>query len=303
MRAHLIYSLSIFLLTIGTVVADDEEFSRQELFTAVRLSTPGESLTSLPAKFSFPEHARESSVFGIDVSHHNVDGCNCKLDWADIASHKVQFVYVKATQGTSYADPTFVGTATAAREDGKLAVGAYHFLTTEDAGKQAANFLKQTGKAGTLALLPSLDLEWDLGPMTANCPGDAVITIKNGQKVIQRCDKWSTLSSADILAKAGAWIKAIAEATGSPVSLYTNAAWWNARVGTKVLPSALGAAVVWIADYSKNGLATEVPRTPGKAPWAAWQFTDSAKVYSGKKQLSLDASIMAGPLSALMAAH
>lgn len=289
MYVRLILTLLVFILSSAIVRADDdEEFSRQELFTAVRLSTPGQTLTSLPAKFAFPEHARANSVFGVDVSHHNVDGCNCTFDWADIASHKVQFVYVKATQGTSYADPTFVKSVAGARDDGKLAVGAYHFLTTEDADAQAANFIKQIGKAGEMQLLPSLDLEWDLGPMTNACPSDAIISIS---ATVKRCDKWSTLKSADIIAKVEAWAAAVTKATGRPVSLYTNAAWWNARIG-KSVPADLGIQVIWIADYSKTGLATEVPRTPGKAVWTAWQFTDRAKVYSQKTQLSLDASIL-----------
>jgi lysozyme len=290
--------LTLFVLLFGTAlaVADDEEFSRQELFEAVRLSTPGQTLTSLPAKFDFPDHARAGSTFGIDVSHHNFDGCKCTFDWADVASHKVQFVYVKASQGTSYADPTFVRSVTGARDDGKLAVGAYHFLTIDDPDQQAANFLKQVKAAGTLDLLPSLDLEWNLGPMTAKCPSDAVVTIPGKSKL---CDKWSTLKSSEIMDRIKTWVAAVSKATGRPVSLYTNAAWWTARVGKDVSPSSLGMPVIWVADYSKSGLATEVPRSPGREAWTAWQFTDAAKVHSGKTVYSVDASIMAGDLAKL----
>lgn len=304
MLARLVYSASIILLSLGGAIGqEDEEFSRQELFSAVRLTTPGETLTSLPAKFAFPEHARDTSTFGIDVSHHNIDGCRCTIDWAEIAGHKVQFVYIKATQGIGYRDPTFVDTAIAARDQGKLAVGAYHFLTVDDPQTQVDNFVAQTAKAGELALMPSLDLEWDLGPMRDNCPSDAVITIKRGQQIIKRCDKWSTLSSSAIRQKASDWINAVTAATGRPVSLYTNAAWWNARVGKAVSPSEIGASVIWIADYSKKGLATEVPRTPADSTWAAWQFTDSAKIHSGDALLSLDASIMSGNINYLLGAQ
>jgi lysozyme len=289
--------LALLVLLFGTgLAAADEEFSRQELFEAVRLSTPGQTLTSLPAKFEFPDHARAGSTFGIDVSHHNFDGCKCTFDWADVASHKVQFVYVKATQGTRYADPTFVRSVTGARDDGKLAVGAYHFLTTDDAGAQAANFVKQMQAAGDLDLLPSLDLEWDLGPMTSACPSDAVVTMSATKKL---CDRWSTLKSSEIMDKVKAFVAAVTKATGRPVSLYTNAAWWSARVGSKVAPSSLGLPVIWVADYSKSGLATEVPKTPGREAWTAWQFTAAAKVHSGKTVYSVDASIMSGDLAKL----
>jgi lysozyme len=289
--------LALLVLLFGTgLAAADEEFSRQELFEAVRLSTPGQTLTSLPAKFEFPDHARAGSTFGIDVSHHNFDGCKCTFDWADVASHKVQFVYVKATQGTRYADPTFVRSVTGARDDGKLAVGAYHFLTTDDAGAQAANFVKQMQAAGDLDLLPSLDLEWDLGPMTSACPSDAVVTMSATKKL---CDRWSTLKSSEIMDKVKVFVAAVTKATGRPVSLYTNAAWWSARVGSKVAPSSLGLPVIWVADYSKSGLATEVPKTPGREAWTAWQFTAAAKVHSGKTVYSVDASIMSGDLAKL----
>jgi GH25 family lysozyme M1 (1,4-beta-N-acetylmuramidase) len=206
----------------------------------------------------------------------------------------VQFVYVKATQGTRYADPTFVRSVTGARDDGKLAVGAYHFLTTDDAGAQAANFVKQMQAAGDLDLLPSLDLEWDLGPMTSACPSDAVVTMSATKKL---CDRWSTLKSSEIMDKVKAFVAAVTKATGRPVSLYTNAAWWSARVGSKVAPSSLGLPVIWVADYSKSGLATEVPKTPGREAWTAWQFTAAAKVHSGKTVYSVDASIMSGDLA------
>ena len=116
MYIRLFISLLVLLLGAGLAFAQDEDFDRQELFEAVRLATPGETLTSLPAKFEFPDHARAGSIFGIDVSHHNFDGCKCTFDWADVASHKVQFVYVKATQGTSYADPTFARSVAGARD-------------------------------------------------------------------------------------------------------------------------------------------------------------------------------------------
>src|SRR3569623_1526924 len=136
MYIRLILTLLVLLFGTGLAFAQDEDFDRQELFEAVRLTTPGETLTSLPAKFEFPDHARAGSIFGIDVSHHNFDGCKCTFDWADIASHKVQFVYVKATQGTSYAAPPFARSVAGARDEGKLAVGAYHFLSTADGGEQ-----------------------------------------------------------------------------------------------------------------------------------------------------------------------
>lgn len=75
-------------------------------------------------------------VRGIDLSAHNG-----VPDFDSIAASGVDFVYLKASEGLSYRDPSFMRNYVAARRAG-LRVGAYHFFRFESDGtRQAANFL------------------------------------------------------------------------------------------------------------------------------------------------------------------
>ncbi len=63
---------------------------------------------------------------GIDVSHHQRN-----IDWNKVATYtNIQFVYIKATEGTTFKDPKYVYNTNEARRNG-LKVGSYHFLVTK----------------------------------------------------------------------------------------------------------------------------------------------------------------------------
>lgn len=98
--------------------------------------------------------------YGIDVSGHQGH-----IDWAKVAHSDLSFVYIKATEGSTYVDSDFAYDLAEARAAG-LAVGAYHFFTLCSPGaSQAANFLHTT-PPGSTALPPAVDLEL-LGNCTA----------------------------------------------------------------------------------------------------------------------------------------
>lgn len=277
----------------------DDEYSRSELFSIARNAVPGVDWFALPGNFAFPDDARATSTFGIDHSHHNDDNCGCTFDWAEVAKQKVQFVIHKATQGTGYTDPTLVKNATAVLALGHLDSGAYHFLTASgDAGAQADNFLDATSGLA-LAMPPTLDLEWDPGAMRDDCPTDAIIVIRRANgSVLRKCDKWGFVASSDIIDKANAWIDAVAKATGRTPILYTNASWFAQRVGADNI-SKLHTSRIWTADYSRNGLATEVPKVAGGLDWTLWQFTDGARLDIGPQTVQLDANIFEGSIDEL----
>lgn len=75
-------------------------------------------------------------VRGIDLSAHNG-----VPDFDSIAASGIDFVYLKASEGTDYRDPAFPRNYLAARRAG-LNVGAYHFFRFgSDGPGQAENFL------------------------------------------------------------------------------------------------------------------------------------------------------------------
>ena len=92
-------------------------------------------------------------IRGLDLSAHNG-----VPDFNSIAAAGYSFVYLKASEGTSYRDPAFVRNYVAARRAG-LAVGAYHFFRFEcDGPGQAENFLGATASCD-LQLPAAIDIE------------------------------------------------------------------------------------------------------------------------------------------------
>lgn len=75
-------------------------------------------------------------VVGLDISSHNG-----VPDFDSIAAAGVDFVYLKASEGTGFHDPAFMRNYLAAKRAG-LKVGAYHFFRFDcDGTRQAALFL------------------------------------------------------------------------------------------------------------------------------------------------------------------
>src|SRR5689334_1580650 len=75
-------------------------------------------------------------VQGIDVSHYQG-----VIDWNQVAEAGTAFVFIKATEGTSYVDPQFQDNWSGAKAAGLLR-GAYHFFQPgEDPQQQAEYFL------------------------------------------------------------------------------------------------------------------------------------------------------------------
>jgi lysozyme len=96
-----------------------------------------------------------NTVYGIDVSHRQGD-----VDWVKVSQDEldIKFVYVKASEGTTYRDAKFAENARGARDAG-LDVGAYHFFRmTSSARSQFRTFKSQMDKCD-ITLRPVLDVE------------------------------------------------------------------------------------------------------------------------------------------------
>ncbi|GAB2799344.1 hypothetical protein GCM10027275_51420 [Rhabdobacter roseus] len=109
------------------------------------------------------------AVHGIDVSHHNA-----RIDWDKLKKTqsegvKIDFVYIKATEGATHLDREFARNWREARRVG-LKRGAYHFYNPRVlSGLQAEHFIKRVQmQPGDLP--PVLDLE-----VAAGKPDDIII--------------------------------------------------------------------------------------------------------------------------------
>jgi lysozyme len=238
---------------------------------------------AFPYKFRFPEDVRTDKVFGIDISHYDE-----YVEWEKVANQGIRFVYIKATQGQKYYDPTFERNWTAvgkieAKVDPSLRRGAYHFMTANDpADLQAQNFLNTVGKLGVGDLPPCLDLEWDWFVKNREYVRD-----RKGQKI----DNWASFSRAEIAKRVTTWLRIVEEVTGKKPIIYTTSSWWSKRIGSN---SSLSGYSFWIADYSSKSLGQESPNVPERLSWSLWQLTNQGILSQGGIKTRVDTTVFRG---------
>jgi len=105
------------------------------------------------------QRRQSTNIKGCDVSHWQGE-----VDWQKVKLGGVRFVYIKATEGTTFIDPLFETNVEEAKKAG-LYVGAYHFArfgSKQEAISEARHFFSAT-KPYTLNLPHVLDLETDQG--------------------------------------------------------------------------------------------------------------------------------------------
>lgn len=96
---------------------------------------------------------QEYPVRGVDVSRYQG-----AIDWTLLSSQDIDFVFIKATEGSGYVDPRFQENLKGAKDAGLL-VGAYHFFSFDSAPEtQAENLFAQLPTAADLP--PVVDLEF-----------------------------------------------------------------------------------------------------------------------------------------------
>ncbi|MFD1697248.1 glycoside hydrolase family 25 protein [Roseibium aestuarii] len=176
---------------------------------------------------------------GIDVSHYQGT-----VDWTSVAGANIRFAILKASEGTSFQDPTFHTNWAGAKAAG-LACGAYHyFLPTESFMQQADNLV---GALQAVQFDPATDL-----PPAIDC------------EEMQGC------SPATYAYALSALVELVQMFIGVKPMIYASPAFWNA-LGNP----GFGDHPLWIAEYT-SAAAPSVPK-----PWsdyAIWQYTNSGSV-------------------------
>jgi lysozyme len=159
-------------------------------------------------------------VHGIDISHHQKT-----INWPEVATidvngNKINFAFIKATEGITRQDNNFKRNWKKSKEAG-LIRGAYHFYyPTRDAKKQAENFISQVIlEPGDLP--PVLDIELSKG--------------KTKDEIVAGCK---------------IWCETIEEHYGVKPIFYTNPNFYD-----KYLKDDFEDYPLWIAHYYK-----EVPK-------------------------------------------
>lgn len=129
--------------------------------TAILLVYNGVILLNNPSEAEYP-------VRGADVSSYQGD-----IEWPVLSSQNIDFVFIKATEGSSFVDPYFTYNFSEAQKC-DLSVGAYHFFSFDSKGvTQAENFIDTVAPFDGM-LPPVIDLEF-YGDKEKDPPGrDAV---------------------------------------------------------------------------------------------------------------------------------
>lgn len=100
------------------------------------------------------EYYSKSYYDGIDISHYQKT-----IDWNMISKNKkIQFVYVKATDGEAGVDNYYKRNIAGAHHANKL-VGAYHFLSSKKGVRQQFEEFKNIVNKSDIDLIPMLDVE------------------------------------------------------------------------------------------------------------------------------------------------
>ena len=99
------------------------------------------------------DQSNKELIRGVDVSNYQGE-----INWEAFDAQDIRFAFIKATEGSYYADETFEKNAEAAERHG-IYVGAYLFFDyNDDAQKQAELFIKTVPKK-TKRLPPVVDIE------------------------------------------------------------------------------------------------------------------------------------------------
>lgn len=189
-----------------------------------------------------------ATVPGIDVSYWNAG-----IDWPKVRATGQRFVFVKATESDSYADPTFPVNWSGAKAAGLLR-GAYHFFRANvDGSKQAKKFIdyvKSTKDNGELP--PVLDLE-----------------THDGQ------------TNARIISRAKDWLDAVEAAFGKKPIIYSGQYFLQDHFSEAGggPPAWAKDYPLWLAQYPNNYSEGQQPYLPrGWFKWTFWQYSQKGRL-------------------------
>ena len=187
-----------------------------------------------------------TDLIGIDVSHHQGT-----IDWANVKEwngKKINFVYIKATEGATYLDKTYKRNIKEAKENGLL-VGSYHyFRTTSSVKDQFANFIKHVDK-DTQDLIPMIDVE---------------------EKT-----NWNNKQFHENLTE---FLLLVEGYYGKKPMIYSVNSFYNINLSNRYKPYHF-----LIGRYGKNP-----PNMRDRSNWTIWQFSETGKVKGIPKLVDID---------------
>ncbi|KAJ7697604.1 glycoside hydrolase family 25 protein [Mycena rosella] len=166
------------------------------------------------------------------------------VDWKGVKAKGISFAYIKATEGTTYKDPTFSSKYTGATKAG-LIRGGYHFARpdTSSGAAQAKFFVAHGGgwTADGITLPGALDIE---------------------------CKECYGLSASAMVSWISEFSSTYHAATKRYPVIYTTTDWWKTCTGNS--PNFAANNPLWIAHY-----ASSIGTLPAGWKYTTfWQYAD-----------------------------
>ena len=186
------------------------------------------------------------STIGVDISAYQAD-----VDMAKLKEQHIAFVYIKATEGSTFQDEKFAANRENA-QNADLLCGAYHFFSYDSPGStQAENFINTAGDELKGQLLPVVDVEYN-GDKEENPP-----------------------AKEDVVRELTAYLNAIEAHYGIKPMIYT-----RADIYKQYLEGFAGEYKFWISS-----LYTPLSWNY-KGDWYLWQYLNRGKLegYSGGEE-------------------
>ncbi len=199
-----------------------------------------------------------TTIPGLDVSYWKSG-----IDWPKVRATGQRFVFVKATEGETYIDPTFETNWTGAKASGLLR-GAYCFFHPNQDGKKQAdsfiNVVKAVNDNGELPMV--LDLE-----VPDATPKNKIVT------------------------KAKIWLDEVEQAFGRKPVIYSGASFLETNFS-----DIGGGPPAWAKDYPLWLAWYPNQYTPGMSPlmprgwfvWTIWQYSKTGTVNGVNSSVDLD---------------
>ena len=202
-------------------------------------------VTESVVQASGPALPESGPIAGIDVSMWQGP-----IDWEAVKGSGIEFVIIKATEGITYVDPTFIANWGGAKEAGLL-VSAYHMLWPQlSASRQAEHFLNT------------------LGERKADFPLALDVELKG--------------TGGNIGAVVEEVLLALEAKDGRKPIIYTARSFWGTYVGWA---PGWDAYVLWVADYNASSPAMPA----GWETYSFWQHSSQGSVpgISGNVDLNI----------------
>jgi GH25 family lysozyme M1 (1,4-beta-N-acetylmuramidase) len=194
---------------------------------------------------SQPVTAVQSTLPGIDVSHHNGEP-----NWARVQQDGIRFVIAKVTEARSFLDDHYAANKRQVEALG-MVFGAYHFArpdkTAGDAVAEADWFVANSHLSGK-NLLPVLDLE-DSGGLGTT-----------------RLTSWVK-----------AWLNEVHSELGVKPMIYTTASFWKSYLGNSRWFADNGYRL-WLARWTTATQPTVPATNWGGHGWTMWQYSSCGSV-------------------------